>query len=204
MYNLLDTAAFWDEKYINDEITWDLKGFNPVFEELIKGNEFVKPGKLLISGCGKGYDAVIAAKYGYEVTAVDFASHAIEFAKKNAAKESVDIEFLTEDIFQLDEDLAEQFDYIYEYVTFCAINPERRHEYIRKLSMMLKPTGKLIALLFPIDGRQGGPPFNIDITSFYREASKYFHLEFSSRKIRSIKPRAGKEILQIYIKSPVK
>ncbi len=200
MFKALDTAAYWDEKYLNNEANWDLKSANPVFEDLIKQSEFVAPGKLLIAGCGRGYDAVMAAKYGYDVTAVDFSVSAVEFGKNLANNEAVNVNFLTEDIFLLDEEYFEQYDYVYEYVTYCAINPERREEYIKKISSLLKPSGKLIAFLFPTDIRHDGPPFGIDIKEFYRIASKYFKLEISTKKIKSIKPRAGREVLQIYIK----
>ena len=68
------------------------------------------------------------------------------------------------------------------------------------MSEIIKPGGKLIALLFPVDGRPGGPPFNIDILEFYNFFSKYFIMEISTFKINSIKPRKGKEVLQVYRK----
>ena len=55
---LTDSAQFWDEKYQNNEVNWDMKSFTPVFNDLLDGNEFIKPGRILITGCGKGYDAV--------------------------------------------------------------------------------------------------------------------------------------------------
>ena len=201
MFTILDKASYWDEKYINNQITWDLKGYNPVFKELISASKFISPGKILLTGCGKGYDAVLAAEYGYEVTAVDFSSHAIDFARELAVKEGVKINFLAEDIFLLDDSFSAQFDYVYEYVTYCAINPARRIEYLRKIYDFLKPSGKLIAHLFPTDGRKGGPPFNINTKDFYKDASRFFRLELSTRKINSIKPRKGNEVLQIYLKN---
>ncbi len=200
MFTILDKASYWDEKYINNQITWDLKGYNPVFEDIIRNSEFVRPGKILITGCGKGYDAVLAAKYGFEVTAVDFSVHAIKFAGELAQKESVSINFIAKDIFLMEEEYFQQFDYIYEYVTYCAINPLRRKEYLSIISKLLKPSGKLIAHLFPTDEREGGPPFCINITEFYKIASEYLKLEISTKKINSIKPRAGREVLQIYLK----
>ncbi len=201
MFTILDKASYWDDKYINNKITWDLKGCNPVFEDIIKKTEFIFPGKILITGCGKGYDAVLAAKYGFDVTAVDFSVHAIEFAGELAKKEGVEVKFVAKDIFLLQEEYYEQFDYIYEYVTYCAINPERRKEYLQKLSKLIKPSGKLIAHLFPTDNREGGPPFSINIVDFYKAASEFFSLALSTKKINSIKPRAGREALQIYLKT---
>ncbi len=154
-----DAASFWDEKYLNNEDRWDMKTPTPVFENLIVSQQFIKPGKILILGCGKGYDAILAAKKGFDVYAVDFSIEAIKFAKKMAEEENLKINFLLYDIFDLDSIYKNQFDYIYDYVTYCAINPERRKEYAAKISNLLKQNGKLVALLFPVEERGGGPPY---------------------------------------------
>ena len=187
-----DAASFWDEKYLNNEDRWDMKTPTPVFENLIVSQQFIKPGKILILGCGKGYDAILAAKKGFDVYAVDFSIEAIKFAKKMAEEENLKINFLLYDIFDLDSIYKNQFDYIYDYVTYCAISPERRKEYAEKISNLLKQNGKLVALLFPVEERGGGPPFAVDVQEFYSLFSPHLQLKFSSNRINSIKPRMGK------------
>ncbi len=201
MLAAVDTPAFWEEKYINNESNWDLKAHNPVFEELIKSERFIKPGSMLIAGCGKGYDAVFAARAGYTVTAVDFSSTAIECARELAARREADISLVKQDIFSLGENFIGSYDTVYDYVTYCAIHPSRRKEYSRKLASFLKPGGRLVAILFPVEDRPGGPPFAVNPITFYEDISEYLQLEFSSKKINSVKPRKGREILQIYIKA---
>jgi SAM-dependent methyltransferase len=200
MYAPVDKSAFWNEKYNNNQTGWDTKNAHPVFTELLDNSDFLKLGKILIVGCGKGYDAVIAAQKGYEVTAIDFSTLAINFAKQLSVESKVNINFLNEDIFTLGDDFIESFDFVYEYTTYCAINPERRNEFAKKISSLIKINGRLITILFPIDEREGGPPFSIDVKEFYKNFSEYLQLELSSRQINSIKPRKGKEILQIYFK----
>jgi len=197
---ILSSPNYWDKKYSNNNTGWDMKSSNPVFVDLLKENKYIKPSKLLVTGSGKGYDAVAAAKENYDVTAVDFSKKANELAGKLAGENSVKINFITEDIFELTKNYKNYFDAVYEYVTYCAIDPKRREEYAEVMSEVIKPGGKLIALLFPVDGRSGGPPFNIDILEFYNFFSKYFIMEFSTFKINSIKPRKGKEVLQVYRK----
>ncbi len=194
-----DAASFWDEKYLNNEDRWDMKTPTPVFENLIVSQQFIKPGKILILGCGKGYDAILAAKKGFDVYAADFSIEAIKFAKKMAEEENLKINFLLYDIFDLDSIYKNQFDYIYDYVTYCSISPERRKEYAEKISNLLKQNGKLVALLFPVEERVGGPPFAVDVQEFYSLFSQHLQLKFSSNRINSIKPRMGREVLQIYI-----
>ena len=143
---------------------------------------------------------MFAAEKGCQVTAIDFSSTAINYAKELALQKGVNIEFLVEDIFTLKDDYSEKFDFVYEYTTYCAINPERRNEFAKKISSLIKKGGRLISVLFPVDKREGGPPFSIDVHEFYKNFSQFLQLEFSSKEINSIKPRKGKEILQVYFK----
>jgi len=195
-----DSASFWDDKYLNNQAGWDMRTTTPVFEDLLHEQRFLKPGRILITGCGKGYDAILAAKMGYDVYAVDFSVEAIKFAKGLADKENVRVNFIQEDIFKLDLIYKDYFDYVYDYVTYCAVLPERRKEFVEITAGFLKPGGKLIALLFPVEERKGGPPYAVDVKEFYELISPHLDLKFSSRRIKSIKPRMGREVLQIYLK----
>lgn len=195
-----DNASFWDEKYKNDETRWDLNGPNPAFLEIINNKKIIEPCKILIPGSGKGHDAVAAAKKNFEVTALDFSEYAINIGKDLAQKENVKINFICEDIFNLDEVYENSFDAVYDYTMYCAINPERRNEYAEKISSLLKMNGKFIALLFPVEEREGGPPFSIDIIDTYKIFSKYLRFSFSSKKINSHQRRKGREQLHVYIK----
>jgi len=196
----IDLPVYWDKKYQKNEANWDLKSANPVFEELIDNEDILKPGRMLIPGCGKGFDAIAAAKRGFEVTAIDFSAEAIKFGKNLAKKENVKVNFLTEDFFILDEKYANYFDSIYEYTTYCAINPERRDEFARQISRLLKPGGKYLTILFPVEDRAGGPPFGINPVEVYKIFSKYLKLSFFTREVNSIKPRKNREVIQLYIK----
>ncbi|MCL5028701.1 MAG: TPMT family class I SAM-dependent methyltransferase [Bacteroidetes bacterium] len=200
MLTTIDKPFFWDEKYINDEANWDLKSPTPVWKELIVLGKLIHPCKLLVVGSGKGYDAIFAAKSGYEVTALDFSPNAISISKDLEKQEEVEMSFLQSDIFELDENYQESFDTVFDYVTFCAINIERRKEYLEIISSLIKPGGKFIILLFPTDERKGGPPFSVNEKEFYKETSKYLKLEYFSKNINSIKPRKGKEVLLIFRK----
>ncbi len=195
-----DSASFWDEQYRNNKAGWDMRTSTPVFEDLLNEQRFLKPGRILITGCGKGYDAILAAKKGYDVYAVDFSVEAIKFAKALADQENVRVNFIQEDIFKLDLIYKNYFDYVYDYVTYCAVLPERRKEFAEKTARFLKPGGKLVALLFPVEERKGGPPYAVDVMEFYELVSPYLDLKFSSKRINSIKPRMGREVLQIYLK----
>lgn len=198
--NDVNKSEFWDELYLSNSVAWDLKSPTPAFIDLLRSEYFSGRKKLLVVGCGYGYDAIEAAKNGFEVTALDFSQAAIESAKKLAVKENVNVEFLVEDFFNLKEKYLNSFELVFDYVTYCAINPTRRKEYAEKISDVLQPNGIFAIILFPIENRVGGPPFAVDVS----EATNYFswklELIVSTDKINSIKPRKGRELLQIYRK----
>jgi len=160
--NEVDHSQFWEDIYLENDTGWDLKGVTPVFDSI--SNELIK-GKVCIVGCGRGYDAIMFAKKGFDVTAVDFAPTPIFELNKLAIQKSVTINTVQDDIFSLVEKFPDTFDYVIEQTCFCAIDPNRRKEYEILVRTILKSGGKLVGLWFPLDKSQeeGGPPFGTTI-----------------------------------------
>jgi hypothetical protein len=111
--------------------------------------------------------------------------------------------FLRRDVFELSPDEFGWFDIIVEYVTFCAINPSRRAEFVRVVSNMLRPGGTFVGLFFPLDNRSGGPPFAVNIDEIRELFGDHFELQSSVEPARSVSPRMGKEMLMIWIKNEI-
>jgi len=198
MTNLVNERKFWDSIYQSKKAGWDLKSSTPVFQRIIKEKKIINTGKLLILGSGYGYDAVEAAKSGYDVTAIDFSSSAVSFAKKLAQNENVHVNFIQKDFFNFELDNSSGFDAVYDYVTYCAINPAKREEYAKLIKSLLKCGGIFIALWFPVEDRKSGPPFGINLEETESIFSKFLKLESSTIEKDTIKPRKGREVLQIY------
>ena len=193
-----DKVEFWEESYINGKTAWDMKSATPAFVDLLSHNLLRDKKSMLVPGCGYGYDAIVAAQSGYDVTANDISEIAIKFASELADKENVKINFLIEDFFLLKEDLS--FDIVYDYVTYCAVNPKRRKEYADKVASLLNQNGLFVIILFPIEKRIGGPPFAVDVNEAEKLFGEKLELVLSTDEINSIKPRKGRELLQIYRK----
>ena len=190
---------FWEESYINGKTGWDMKSATPAFVDLLNHNLLKDKKSMLIPGCGYGYDAIAAAKFRYDVTANDISETAIKFASELAVKENVKINFLAEDFFLLKDDLS--FDIVYDYVTYCAIDPQRRKEYAKKVASLLRQNGLFVIILFPIENKIGGPPFAVDVNEAEKSFGEKLELIFSTDEINTIKPRKGRELLQIYKKN---
>ena len=149
----------WDENYEQGTDGWDLGRPTPVFKRLLSSRELL-PGRMIVLGAGRGYDAREFARHGFQVTAVDFSSEAVSEMHRLAEVEAP-VEIVQHDIFTLPDTLHHSFDYVLEYTCFCAIDPKRRPEYADLVARLLKPNGMYIDLAFPLDGRKGGPPFAV-------------------------------------------
>ena len=153
----VSSPSFWEENYRSGRTGWDLGMPTPVFQRLAESGKF-PPGKMLVICAGRGYDARLFARLGFQVTAVDFAEEAVK-EMQTLVDPNISMEVMQADLFDLPVFMNEEFDYILEYTCFCAIDPQRRADYIHSVSSLLKPGGIYIALAFPIGGRSGGPPF---------------------------------------------
>jgi len=198
--NEVDHSQFWEDIYLENDTGWDLKGVTPVFDSI--SNELIK-GKVCIVGCGKGYDAIMFAKKGFNVTAVDFAPTPISELNKLAIEKSVTITTVQDDIFSLVEKFPDTFDYVIEQTCFCAIHPNRRKEYEILVRTILKPGGKLVGLWFPLDKSQeeGGPPFGTTIDEVKFIFNSGWKIEKENFPSQSVEPRKGREKLMIFKKS---
>ncbi|MGB3699973.1 MAG: methyltransferase domain-containing protein [Anaerolineales bacterium] len=153
----VNSPSFWEESYRSGRTGWDLGMPTPVFQRLAESEIFL-PGKMLVICAGRGYDARLFARRGFQVTAVDFADQAVK-EMQSMLNPDLSMEVIQADLFDLPAFMQEEFDYILEYTCFCAIDPQRRTDYIESVSSLLKPGGYYIALAFPIAQRTGGPPF---------------------------------------------
>ena len=198
--NEVDHSQFWEDIYLENDTGWDLKGVTPVFNSI--SNELIK-GKVCIVGCGRGYDAIMFAKKGFDVTAVDFAPTPISELNKLAIEKSVTITTVQDDIFSLLGKFPDTFDYVIEQTCFCAIHPNRRKEYEILVRTILKPGGKLIGLWFPLDKspEEGGPPWGTTIDEVKSIFNSGWEIEKEKFPSQSVQPRKGREKLIIFKKS---
>lgn len=187
----LDTN-FWEQHYQEGRPRWDLGQPAPPFVSWLQSENAPPPGKAIVLGSGPGYEAMLFAEYGFEVTAVDFAPSAIAQASQMAAERGLSIQFLQRDIFDLVPEFAGQFDYVVEHTCFCAIDPSLRPAYLDLVNALLKPDGELLAIFFT-HGRPGGPPFG----STPEQIRQLFEPRFTVLSLEpapnSVEPRQGEE-----------
>jgi SAM-dependent methyltransferase len=196
----VNSANKWEADYERKTDGWDLGEPTPVFKRLAQSGQ-LRPGRMIVLGAGRGHDAREFARHGFQVTAVDFASHAVREMQR-LVDPAAPIAILQNDLFTLSQELDNSFDYLLEYTCFCAIDPRRRTDYADLVMRLLKPDGLYIDLAFPLDKRAGGPPFAVSVP----EILTLFHdrgFNLKSREIPtdSVSQRRGAEELLIFQKA---
>mmetsp|Transcript_51462 Transcript_51462/g.62952 ORF Transcript_51462/g.62952 Transcript_51462/m.62952 type:complete len:255 (-) Transcript_51462:260-1024(-) len=122
--------------------------------------------RALVPGCGRAYDAIALAEYGFDsVVAVDLSATAAEAAKAFLAEckspAAHKIEIVCADFFKLD--LEPKADVIWDCTFLCALDPSVRPAWAKQTLSLLKPDGTLLTCIFPICDKEGGPPFAMSV-----------------------------------------
>jgi SAM-dependent methyltransferase len=151
--------------------------------------------RIAVPGAGRGHDARLLARRGYQVTAFDFSAAAVAAARRLAAAEAVKLAVEQRDVFALAHDHAGAFDGVWEYTCFCAIDPDRRDEYARVLHAILRPGGLLLACFFPLRDGTDGPPFPVSRGDIERVLAGRFTVLEAGPPPRSVERRRGLEWL---------
>ncbi len=151
--------AEWESRYQAGTTGWDRGMHSPALDAWLASGTLT-PCRILVPGCGRGYEVVQLAQRGFEVTAVDIAPSAVQALRVALAAAGLSAQVMEADIFQWQPDGA--FDAVYEQTCLCAIDPATRCEYAERLWTWLKPGGKLY-VLFMQTGQPGGPPFHCEL-----------------------------------------
>jgi len=170
----------WEELYQQQEIE-SLPWFNPELDEDLEKalDELgLRSGSALDLGTGPGTQAIHLARRGFDVTATDISEAAIRVAREKAREQGLEITWAQDDI--LDTRLGRQFDLIFDRGCFHVLNPERREDYVRTVSGLLKTGGYLFLKCFShLQPGEQGP---------YRFTSEQIREIFSDRlNVLSIK-----------------
>jgi cyclopropane fatty-acyl-phospholipid synthase-like methyltransferase len=149
----------WESRYQAGTIGWD-RGATSTNLNYWLDNDLLKPCRILVPGCGNGYEVMTLAKLGFDVVAIDIAPTAIENLKSMLSKEKLNAELILGDFFTWNPE--EKFAAIFEQTSLCALSPKLWQQYETRLYKWLKPEGKIFAQ-FMQTGKRGGPPYHCEL-----------------------------------------
>lgn len=162
---------FWTVRYTAGQTPWDFGGVPAALKSFLARCSV--PGKVLIPGCGSGYEVQAFHAAGHEVTAIDFSPAAVEQAKRvlGVLGEWVILgDFFTHDFAQ------RRFDLIYERTFLCSMTPTRWPEYVNRVADLLSVEGKLIGIFLYGQASMSGPPFPLTETEAEQLLKRHFQL----------------------------
>ncbi len=188
-------SQYWEDRYLNDDAVWDAGQITTPIKEYINQIQS-KDLKILIPGCGNGYEFEYLINNGFKNSFVlDYAESPLQNLK-NRMTDYQENKFIQTDFFQHES----QYDLIIEQTFFCALDPKLRMEYVKKMHGLLSPKGKLVGLLFQFPLTEKGPPFGGSTEEYLNLFSPYFEIKTLETAYNSIKPRQGNELFFIFTK----
>ncbi len=186
--------TYWDQRYQNSEIGWDLKQVSPPLKHYIEQCTN-KNLKILIPGAGNAYEANYLLEQDFnDITIVDIAPTVVDRLQKQFQNNSR-IQIILIDFFNL----SGKYDLILEQTFFCALSPFLRSQYVAKMYDLLHTDGKLVGLLF--DKKfEGGPPFGGNKAEYEILFQSHFNFHTFQPCYNSIGPRMNAELFFIFSK----
>ena len=149
----------WENRYQQGQTGWD-RGRTSKNLMFWLDQDLLEKCRVLIPGCGNGYEVLKLASMGFDVTAIDIAPSAIQNLQAALDKANLKATLVEGDFFSWLPDF--HFDAIYEQTSLCALPPHQWQAYENQLYNWLKPQGKLFAQFMQTEA-EGGPPYHCEI-----------------------------------------
>jgi SAM-dependent methyltransferase len=183
---------FWDTRYRDHVMPWDAGGV-PADLRAFAGR-LPERARLLIPGCGSGYEVGYLAGRGFDVLALDFSREAVELARKNAGPFADRVQYA--DFFAFDPGVV-RFDAIYERAFLCALPRNLWPVYAERMAQLLQP-GTALAGFFFYANAPRGPPFGTSASELHELLDPNFALAEDRPASESLPVFQGSERWQVW------
>ena len=130
----------WNQRYRAVDLVWGTEP-NRFVAEALGGRE--PAGRALDLACGEGRNAIWLAKRGWRVTGVDLSDVAIERARKLAAAEGVEAEWVCADLTSYEPD-PESFALV--VISYLQVPETARRVVLAREAAALAPGGELFMI----------------------------------------------------------
>jgi hypothetical protein len=142
---------FFDIRYATGRMPWDFEGVPSSVKEFLAKHQ--GPGRVLIPGCGSGYEIEAFSSAGWDVIGIDFSKVAVARARRLLGPLAGKVHQC--DFF--DYALREGwFDMIYERTFLCTLLPDFWLAYAQRIAKLIVPSGFLCGFFF--FGPEDEPP----------------------------------------------
>jgi hypothetical protein len=187
---------FFDIRYAAGRIPWDFGEVPNSLKVFLDAHH--GPGRVLIPGCGSGYEIEAFSSSGWDVIGIDFSKVGVARARRLLGP-------LADKVHQGDffsHPLGEScFDIIYERTFLCALSPEFRPRYARRMGSLIAPSGILCGFFF-FGPEDEPPPYPVSQDQLNQLLGDAFEKVEDNAVDDSLPLYAGKERWQIWKPKP--
>jgi len=149
-------SDWWDQFYANRAKPVPFFGSEPdeCLSEWLGGDLVPRGGAALDIGCGNGRNAVLLARSGFTVEAIDYSQAAIAWAGQRVREAGVAVRLHHASVFESGLK-PRSYDLIYDSGCFHHMPPHRRDRYARLVAAALKPGAWFGMVCFRPEGGSG-------------------------------------------------
>jgi len=135
---------------------WDGHPLAQSLRKLVEGNGALSAGKALELGCGTGECSIYLAEHGWQVTAVDYVTQALDKARVKADAAGAVVDFARADVTRLSSaGLGDDFGLIVDNGCLHNMSDADRDAYVREVGAVAAPDARLLIVAFAPGGRFG-------------------------------------------------
>ncbi|KAG0204829.1 hypothetical protein BGX28_003362 [Mortierella sp. GBA30] len=199
----------WNELWRRDISPWDKGVPSPALIEVIEQKpikeQIPKTGNVLVPGCGRGVDVLYLGNEHRKAYGLDISPIAVQHCKDVSDDDELRNEkgvpeshadYIAGDFFKFESPQG-GFQLAYDYTFFCAIQPELRPDWGRRMGDLITKDGVLITLMYPLDDHAGGPPFAVSEAHYHSVLDDNFECLLVDN-CTSFEVRKGKEKIAVW------
>lgn len=182
---------FWEKRYHEGVMPWDAGRVPLRFAQYVQA--IPSGSRVLVPGCGSGYEVALLARADLEVLAIDFSPAAIDEARRHLGPYADRL--LQADFFAFDAGTG--FDVVYERAFLCALPRSLWPAYATRMAELVRPGGSIAGYWFHDDSERG-PPFGISADGLVSLLGRNFVRESDEPVTDSIPVFENKERWQVW------
>lgn len=152
-------------RFINQSVEWIASRFN-----------IGKDSHIIDFGCGPGLYAKRLAERQAKVTGIDFSTRSIQYAKKVALREHLNINYVTQNYLEFETE--DRFDLALMIMCdFCALSPAQRRLILSIFRKILKPGGSVLLDVYSLsvfDERKEAATYEVNLLDGFWSPKKYY------------------------------
>lgn len=195
---------FWNRRFIQGRTPWDAGGVPRELSAYLDTHAGAG-SRVLIPGCGSGYEIAAFDKGGYRVVAIDFSEAAVHRAQLHLQSRACSV--VHGNFF--DHDFGgEPFAVIYERAFLCSLPLALRASWGSRIGQLLGAGGRLLGYFYCGEEGQGGappdagPPFVVSRRQVQELLGTQFELVEDTRVAQSLSVFEDGERWQVWERRP--